>query len=284
MNADTPGPPPIQKWTWSRWAAAIAIVFALHVVLIFIFGEYKPIQPVPVRNTPSLDLVNESPGDWQALNDPALFALPANNGFAASIWAEIPLSLKFGRPITIEAPHWLSPTNSVLRANLGAAFKTFVQTNRYAAIHFEFSPPVQVAAPEVSTEPPLPGRSTMQIEGELAGRRLLTPVTLPAWQDTGVDGPSVVQVLVDAAGNVVSAALLPQDVMTQGNPWEPRFNDDKSADQWAIALVRTLRFAELPTDAARTNAQSRLEIGQLIFNWRTMPVTTTNWAQYNGPL
>lgn len=285
MNADAPGPPPIQRWTWSRWAAAIAIVFALHVVLIFIFGEYKPVQSVPVRNTPSLALVNDSPGDWQALNDPTLFALPANNGFAGSIWAEIPLSLEPRRwPDKIEAPHWLSPTNSVLAASLGATFNTFVQTNRYVAIHFEFSPPTQVAVPEVPAEPPLPGRSTMQIEGGLAGRHLLTPVTLPAWEDTGVDAPSVVQVLVDAAGNVVSAALLPQDIMTQGNPWEPRLNDDKSADQWAVTMARTLRFAELPTDAARTNALSRLAIGQLIFNWRTMPVTTTNWAQYNGPL
>ena len=283
MNADAPGPPPIQTWTWSLWAAAIAIVFALHVVLIFTFGEHKPIQPVSVKNTPSLALVNESPGDWEALNDATLFALPGNNGFAGSVWAEIPLSLELRKHDTIEAPHWLSQTNSVLTAGLGAAFHAFVQTNRYGEIHFEFSPPAEAAAPEVSTEPPLPERSTMQIEGELAGRRLLTPLTLPAWQDTGIDAPSVVQVLVDAAGNVVSAALLPQDIMTQGNPWEPRLNDDKSADQWAVALARTLRFAELPTDAARTNALSRLAIGQLIFNWRTMPVTTTNWAQYSGP-
>lgn len=282
MNTD-PGPPPIRRWTWSRWAIAVAVVFALHVVLIFTFGEHKPASSVPVKNTPSLALVSESPGDWQALNDATLFALPGNNGFAGSMWAEIPLSLELRKHDTIEAPHWLSSTNSVLTAGLGAAFDTFVQTNRYIAIHFEFNPPAQVAAPDFPAQPPLPNRSTMRIDGELAGRHLLNRVTLPAWQDSGVDAPSVVQVLVDAAGNVVSAALLPQDIMTQGNPWEPPLNDNKSADQWAVALARALRFTQLPTDAARTNALSSLAIGQLIFNWQTMPVTTTNWAQYNGP-
>ena len=283
MNADAPGPPPIRRWAWSRWAAAIAIVFALHVVLVFIFGEHKPPQPVPIKNTPSLALVNESSGDWMALNDATLFALPGNNGFAASMWAAIPVSFEIHKRDTIEAPHWLTPTNSLLMAGLGAAFNTFVQTNRYTHIHFEFSPSARVAVPDVPAQPPLPERSTMQIEG-LGGRRLLAPVTLPAWQDTGVDAPSIVQVLVDAAGNVVSATLLPQDIMTQGSSWEPPLNDDKSADQWAVALARALQFAPLATDAARTNALSRLAIGQLIFNWRTMPVTTTNWAQYNGPL
>lgn len=283
MNEDASGPPPIRRWTWGQWTAAIAIVFALHVVLIFVFGEHKPTQPVPVKNAPSLALVNETPEDWQALNDATLFALPANNGFAASIWAEIPVDLDLRKHDTVEAPHWLSPTNSVLIAGLGAAFNAFVQTNRYAAVHFEFRPPAQVAVPEAPVEPPVAGHSTMQIQGELAARRLLTPVTLPAWQDTDVDAPSHVQVLVDAAGNVVSATLLPQDIMTQGNPWEPPLNDNKSADQWAVALARTLRFAPFPTDAARTNALSRLAIGELIFTWRTVPVTTTNWAQYDGP-
>jgi len=242
-----------------------------------------PIRPVPVKDIPSLTLVNESPGDWLALNDATLFALPANNGFAANMWAEIaPFDLR--RRDALEAPHWLSPTNALLTAGLGAAFNSFVQTNPHAAIHFEFIPPAQTAAPDVPDQPPLPDRSTLQIEGELAARPLLTPVTLPAWQDAGVDAPSIVQVLVDAAGNVVSAALLPQDIMMQGNPWEPPLNHDASADQWAVALARTLQFKPLPTDAARTNALSRLAIGQLIFNWRTMPVTTTNGAQYNGPM
>ena len=72
--------------------------------------------------------------------------------------------------------------------------------------------------------------------------------------------PSRVQVLVDEAGDVVSAVLLPPD-----NPAEAA-GHDAAADQRALALARAARFAP----------SSRLTVGQMIFNWRTVPPPATN--------
>jgi len=67
-----------------------------------------------------------------------------------------------------------------------------------------------------------------------------------------------VQVLVNAAGEVVSAILLPSN-----NPDEAR---DADADQRALAFARAARFAPA----------SGLTVGQLIFDWRTIAPPATN--------
>ncbi len=269
MN-DAPAESSVRKWTWTRWAAAIAVVFALHVILIFIFGARKPISPLPVKNAPSLALVGESGGDWSALNNATLFALPANNGFAGEMWAQLPPA-NFRKLDWTEDPHWLSATSSVPIAGLGLAFNSFVQTNRFASVHFDFNQPPQVTAPAIPAQPPLAQNSTLQIEGEIAKRPLLTPMKLPSWTNTDVIAPSVVQVLVDAAGDVVSAVFLPPE----------NFSDESrgaDADQSAVKLARTARFAPLPDNDGETQIGpvSRFTFGQLIFNWQTVPPTTAN--------
>jgi hypothetical protein len=291
MSAESPEPTGVRKWRWLRWIAAVAIVFAAHVVLIFVFGARKPVAPVPVRNTPSFALVDESAGDWIALNNATLFALPGNNGFAASMWTELPPLNIYHKPWT-EEPQWLKPSNSLQMAGLFAPFNRFIKTNRFARVHFEFNMPPEVAVPAAPLEPPIAQNSMLRIEGELAGRRLLTPVTLPTWQDSDIDAPSIVQVLVNAAGNVVSAVLLPQDILSPGNSWEPPLTHNRQADQLAVQVARTLRFAPVlsedagqpgsaPDPAARTSATlARMAIGQLIFDWQTAPQTATNVSNF----
>lgn len=276
MSADSPGPIEARKWSWSRWTAAVAIVFLLHVFLIFTFGARKTVQPVPAQHAPSLALVAESPGDWLALNNATLFALPGNSGFAASMWMELP-PLPIQPKNGTEEPYWLSPSNSLQVAGLVVPFNRFVQTNHFGGIHFEFNLPPEVAAPATPTQPPLAQFSTLQIQGDIARRHLLTPIRLPSWPDSDVDAPSIVQVLVDAAGNVVSAVLLPQEIMAQGNSWEPPLAHNTKADPWAVKEARALRFSPLPAgESTVSNTLSRLAIGQLVFNWHTVPVTTTN--------
>jgi hypothetical protein len=287
MTADSSGPTRARKWAWLRWAAAIALVFAAHVILIFIFGARKPVAPVVVRHAPSLALVNESPGDWLPLNNATLFALPGNNGFAASMWAQLP-PMPIHPPHWTEEPRWLNPSNSLQMAGLFASFNRFANTNRFVRVHFEYNVPPAVAAPATPTQPPMAQQSTLRIEGALAGRRLLNSIQLPSWPDSDIDGPTIVQVLVNAAGDVVSAVLLPQALLSQGNSWEPPLTDNQHADQWAVTMSRSLRFAPLPDgDAGQPDisggqsgensvAPSRLAIGRLIFNWRTIPQSGTN--------
>ena len=70
-----------------------------------------------------------------------------------------------------------------------------------------------------------------------------------------VIAPSKVQLLVNEAGNVISAVLLPPD---SGYIAADQYD---RADQRALELARAARFAP----------SSRLTIGRMIFNWHTVP-------------
>jgi len=83
---------------------------------------------------------------------------------------------------------------------------------------------------------------------------LRAPLNLPSWPYADVLAPSVVQAVVDAAGNAVSLVLLP-----------PGSGSD-DADRRALELARTARFAPA----------SQLTIGRLIFHWHTVPLPDTN--------
>ncbi|MGH8022181.1 MAG: hypothetical protein ACRED1_01265, partial [Limisphaerales bacterium] len=249
-------------------------------VLIYVFGARKPPPPVPLEPAPSLALVDVSHRDWLALNNAALFALPGNNGFAASMWTELP-PLNIHKQGWKENPHWLAPSNSIQMRGLFAAFDRFVKTNRFARVHFQFSLSPQVAAPATPMQPPLAQKSVLAIQGGLSGRPLLTPLKLPSWSDSDVDTPSIVQVLVNAAGNVVSAVLLPQEVFAPATSWEPSFNHNKLADQWALETARTLHFAPVASSPApASNAPPPMAIGKLVFDWRVIPQTDTNVSHF----
>ena len=69
---------------------------------------------------------------------------------------------------------------------------------------------------------------------------------------------TVVQVMVDAAGNVNSALLLPP------------FSGAKANDDQALAIARAARFARL------TNGAAKLNVGTLIFQWQGAPLLATN--------
>jgi hypothetical protein len=266
---------PIRKWKWTRWLTVIAIVFAAHVALIFIFGARKPIPLPPVENPPSLTLAGQSSSDWLALNNATLFALPDRNGFAGLMWIALP-PLPFRKQEWTEPPRWLAATDSLPVAELGAEFNHFVQTNRFASIHFEFNPPPPLAVPSVSMQPPFEPGSTLQIQGEIVKRSPPNSIKLPSWPYADVIAPSVVQVLVDAAGNVASAVLLPPE-----NFSEPSAVRDADADSYGVELARSFHFAPLAPDTSDigSNPLSRLAVGRLIFNWQTVPVTNTNESQ-----
>lgn len=276
--------PPVKKWTWGRWLALIGIVFVLHVALIFIFGSRKPAPPLQVKNAPSLTLTGESADNLLGLNNATLFALPANDGFSGIMWAPIP-PIPIPLPPLTEEPHWLSAANPLQVKALGATFHHYMQTNQFASIRFEFNQAPPLSVPMVTTPPLLAQASTLQIEGDLAKRPLLDPIQLPSWPFADVIAPSVVQVLVDAAGNVISAALLPAENVLQPaavrDTVEPSAVRDPDADTSAVELARNAHFAPLSLNAGsvESNPIGRMAVGRLIFNWQSVPVTNTNASQ-----
>ena len=247
-------PPGGGSWTRSRWLTLIALVFAAHVLLLFAFGGRKQIVPHVVTNVPTLKLADNS-SEWLALNDPTLFALPHQKDFASAIW--LPAHVLEPPPFRwTEPPRWLQ----LSAAELGLAFNQFMQTNRFAGLELQWKPPVKLSTPALPVESALKQTSTLQIQDDLAQRRLLDPMILPSWPYANVIAPSKVQVLVNEAGNVVSAVLLPPD------------NGFTAADQYDQADQRALELAR----AARFAPSSRLTVGRMIFNWQTVPMTNTN--------
>lgn len=240
-------------WPWSRWVLLILLAFVAHIGLIFALSERKPIVPRPPAAAPALRLLTGGE-DWLALNDPTLFALPHARGFAGAAWLKMP-RVKFPSFEWSEPPRWLPlPVEQ-----LGGTFLRFMQTNAFVQLAFEARPPPLLsrpAAPPDGFAPLL--RSTVRVEGELTARPWLNPPPLPPWSGTDLPADSVVQVLVDAAGNVRSATLLPP------------FSGSKTNDQLALGLARNARFAPLAGDAAKLN------LGTLIFSWQGAPTLVTN--------
>jgi hypothetical protein len=216
-------------------------------------------------------MTDESSGDSFSLNNATLFALPDRSGFAGLMWTALP-PLPFTRLDWTEPPRFLA----MLTNELAAGLSDYVQTNTFAGVHFEFNLPPPLAIPAIPVESPFDTNSTLRVQGEIAARPLRNSPDLPLWPRNDVIAPSVVQVLVNAAGNVVSAAMLPPENFSDSSA-----SQDIEANQYAVRAARGAQFAPLtPADASvEASPAAHLAIGQLIFNWQTVPVTITNASQ-----
>jgi hypothetical protein len=249
-------PPRDEGWSRTRWWLFVAIVFAAHLALIFAFGTRQQITPRPAANVPQLQLADADAGDdLIALGNPALFALPNPRDFASAVWEQVPVVPPPSFRWT-ENPRWLP----LAAENLGAAFTQLMHTNPPSRFPLDFKPAPLFSEPDLPGVNALPPISTLQITGELAQRPLLHPVSLPSLANNDVLPPSRVQALVDAAGNVVSAVLLPPESAAEA------LGRSDHGDTNALALARSLRFTRAPS----------VTVGQLIFRWRTIPLAATN--------
>ncbi|MCU0783976.1 MAG: energy transducer TonB [Verrucomicrobia bacterium] len=237
------------SWSRRRWWTLIVLVFAAHVGLIFALGDRKPVTPRPPAPSPTLRLAAES-DELLAFNDPTLFALPHRRSFSGLAWLRIP-EVKFQPFRWTEPPRLLAlPVEK-----LGATFAQFMQTNLLAWFEFEIKPAPELTLPDVpEAGPMIAARSTLRIAGGLANRRLLNPPKLESWAASDLLTNSVVQVLVNADGNVISSTLLARS----GSP---------KADQFSLDLARMARFEPLRNGAAK------LSVGAMIFEWHTVPET-----------
>jgi len=250
-----PGRGPSGKgWPLSRWLILIGLVFAVHVGLLYMFGARKPTVPRAVADAPALKLADRS-DEFLALNDPTLFALPHPGDFVTAIWSQAPVTSRPSFRWT-EAPRWLPVSAGALMT----VFNRFMQTNLVTGLRLQLKPPVRLSTPSQPIEPALAQVSTMRREGDLTQRRLLTPMNLRSLPYANVIAPSKVQLLVNEAGNVISAIVLPSDNNLEA------LNRYDTADQRALELARAARFAPAP----------RLTIGWMIFTWHTVPLPATN--------
>jgi len=243
-----------ENWSITRWVAYVMLAFAFHMGLILVFGNRKPVVPKAVVNAPEIQLAS-SLNEWQLLDDPSLFALPHVKGFAAATWLQLP-RVEFAPFRWTEPPELLNlPVEK-----LGGAFLQFAKTNAVPKIETERLTPVQTTRVALSDpQTNLKQHSTVSAGGGIANRRWLnSPALLRSWPASDLLTNSVVRIVVDPDGQVFSPALLPPG------------SGSKVADQYALEIARSARFAAIPRNAAKQM------VGALVFEWHTVPAPDTN--------
>ncbi len=249
-----------QQWSAGRWWTVILVVFALHLLLIVWLEDRSPGMSRKPAATPAFRLSDGRMAEWLATEDPTLFALPNRHGFSGEAWLT-PHSPQF-HPAEWSGAARTLPLDS---EQLGTRFLEFVHTNAPGSFPILGGLKPDVAVPEPFPIGPPPGASRLRIEGELAGRRLLAPLQLPALTNTDLLINSVVQLVVDARGRTVSAVLLPPGSVLN------------EADQRALDLAKGARFEARDTGGARfTNPSAGLSIGTMIFEWQPVLAASSN--------
>jgi TonB family protein len=105
------------------------------------------------------------------------------------------------------------------------------------------------------------------IEGALAGRRLVEPISGKPWPGSELLANTIVQLLVDANGRPVSATLL----ASSGVP---------EADRFALEGAQKLRFAPLPNKSeGPPSAPGNMSLGRIVFQWQTVPEPSNGDSQ-----
>ena len=260
-------PSALQPVPWSRgrlWSAFVLVMVA-QVGLIFLLSERNPIVPRRSDSTTAFHLVADAPpgspiAELLDIDDPTLFALPDPRGFSGQAWMTAP-------PLRRPSRDWTEPLRwlTLPRSDLGAVFEEFVRTNTVGPRTFPDKPAPELS--EVAVAPvPLATKSMFRIEGDLAGRELLTPPEVPSLRHTDLLGNTEVQVCVGPRGFTFSPLVIGS-------------SGSKDADQRAYDLVKLFRFKP----AARTGPgsprdPSALTWGKIIFQWHTLEMPATNSA------
>jgi TonB family protein len=248
-----------QSWSRPRWALLVLAIFAIHVGLILAFGDRKPIVPRVPEFVPGLFMV-EGREELLELQDPTLFALPHARGFSGAAWVQT----THRRP---EFYRWNEPTPwlALSPRALGQAFSQFMETNAFAG----FAPELKPKARQIRSRSIDPARfvtdakSLLRVEGQLASREMLNTVSLPSWPAADLLAPSLVQVLVDASGRVVSAVLLPPG------------SGAAEADHYALEVAKSLRFDPVGQEGSGQPSTGWVR-GRLVFQWHTAPLEKTD--------
>jgi hypothetical protein len=233
-------------------------VLVVQFGLIFWLGKPQPIPPQFTDLAPSLQLVGPDANQVLGLTDPTLFALPHREGFSGAAWLSMPVQ-QFQPYLWSEPSRWLA----LAQDRLGADFESAMATNQLNALPVYAQPDLELKRPSVTESLSFPTRSTLRLMGDLARRRLLVRPTLPSWPSADILTNTVVQVLVAADGKPVSATILDKK------------SGSLAADQQALRDALNARFEPLDvTDPA--NPLAGLSLGQMVFEWHTLPLPATN--------
>ena len=247
-------------WPRRRWWALLAGAFATQLALIYWLGGPQRVRAPRHESSPVLQLAGPTSSGLLAFSDPTLFALPHQEGFSGLAWLTItdPDLHPFRWD---EAPSFLA----LNPASLGQAFRSYMASNQPGSLPEMPQPEFKFKIPEVLASTPLVTASMLRLSGDLANRHLLVAPGLPSWPSAEILSNSVVQLLVGADGRPISATLLkPGSAPTE-------------ADQFALSSAAKVRFESI-NGADPLNPLAAIALGQMIFEWQTVPLPNTNNA------
>lgn len=246
-------PAPDDPFLWSarRLGWVMVVLVAALFLLAHLFSANAP-QPVRVADArPAMRLAPHWPDEYFAPASPVLFAAPHPLGFSGRAWLAAP-KLDY-RPVQADdGPAWLAPDPG----SLAMAFGDFVRTNPPARVAAAMRPSPEPLLPSVALLSALLAPSRVVVDAELAPLAWQPPVELPAWTNGETLLPTEVRVLVDGAGQPVSAVLLKGSGLPE-------------ADQFALDIARRAVFEAGP--AAGGEPVASLRSGRLQFHWLTLP-------------
>jgi TonB family protein len=247
-------------WTRGRFLGVAGGLFVLQAVLLLVFADRASHadSPAPLR-THFLALGSPVRED-QLLNaffvgDPSVFAWPGVHGFSGRAWlSQRPTPY---RPSNrLEAPAWLALDLSRLGSTSPAG------TVRAAAPLFldlagQMAPPLE-PLPVFLPPAVVQTQSVFRLQGDVRQRWTGPPPLLPPQPSAQLLTNSVVEIAIDAEGNVLVHRLLAR-------------SGSAAADEAALAAAKALRF--LPSAAPEALW------GQAIFEWHTIQETNAGAAE-----
>jgi TonB family protein len=222
------------------------LVVAGQAAAIFWLGDRTPSQPRQPDREPVFALARGPSVAWLEELNPTLFAWSGPHGFSGAAWLR-------GKPPANQPFAWAEPARFLAPDPKQLAHQAIGAEGRPARPPMESAPGrlADMKLPlRVWPDGALWQRSTVRVEGELAGRPLLTPLAPPSQPVNDVLPDTEVRVLVDATGLVRSATLLASSSLS-------------AVDAKALELARAARFAPL--------AAAPWQAGKLVFRWHTVP-------------
>lgn len=249
-----------------RWVLIVVGGVAVHVALVFWFGERPPPAGVIPKADPvfraavdpdSIRAVAEAP----MLCDPTLFALPSSAGFSGEAWLQLV-------PAPVPPREWTEPPQYLPLAtnDLGNFFSEFVATNRHnGSVIEEMLKPRATTADILVLNDLLGTQTVVHVEGPLAARPMLAPLAVPNPVYPDVLTNTVVQLVVNAAGQAESVIVLEGCGV-------------KAVDDQALATAKNSRFRPLPLHTMKSvpNASEAVTLGKMVFQWVTVSPANTN--------
>lgn len=244
----------INGWSQRRWQIGLLIIFTLQIGFFLLFSERNPNTAYEGRvlfammTGDSLNL----PGELAEIQNPTVFAFPTKNNYSSKSWFSI-------MPLKNDYYEW-TPDNYLLLPMpdvLGNKFSEFLPKLHSLLDVSIFEIRDEHASsilPDLRLEN-LYTNSVFRIEGEIVNRKLVRIPTLPAIESPDIYPPSIVEIVVNDDGYVISSTLISASGLT-------------TADQKAVELSRNFVFSKVENPGS----SSGLTFGKIAFYWFFKPL------------